>query len=179
MVAGTSLAIPATRMPWLDERDGGYETFSSRSIPMMRIQTILHPTDFSPSSGHAFQLACSLARDHGARLMVLHVVDRPVAVYGGVMTAPPPPPPVEERKAAQEQLHQIRQTDLKLPIESRLEEGDPAMGILEVAKEYNCDLIVMGTHGRTGLSRLLMGSVSEKVLRSALCPVMTLKAGEA
>lgn len=143
---------------------------------MMRLKTILHPTDFSASSGQAFQLACSLARDHNARLLVLHVVDRPIAVHGGVMTAPPPPPPVEERKAAQEQLQQIRQTDPKLTIEARLEEGDPATGILEVAKECNCDLIAMGTHGRTGLNRLLMGSVSEKVLRSALCPVMTVKA---
>jgi len=143
----------------------------------MRIQTILHPTDFSPSSGQAFQLACSLARDHGARLMVLHVVDQPIAAYGGVMTAPPPPPPMEERKAAQEKLHQLRLTDLKLPIETRLVEGDPVMWILQVAKENNYDLIVMGTHGRTGLSRLLMGSVAEKVLRSALCPVMTVKAG--
>ena len=144
---------------------------------MLQIQTILHPTDFSPSSGHAFQLACSLARDHGARLVVLHIVDRPIVVYGGVMTAPPPPPPVDERKAAQEQLRQIHPADPKLSIEHRLEEGDPAMLILEVAKECKCDLIVMGTHGRTGLSRLLMGSVAEKVLRGALCPVMTVKAG--
>lgn len=141
----------------------------------MRFQTILHPTDFSPHSRYAFELACSLARDHGARLMVLHVVYRPIAVYAGVMTAPLPPPLLDERKAAQEQLDQIRPTDSSLPIESRLEEGDPATWILEVAKERNCDLIVMGTHGRTGLTRLLMGSVAEKVLRSALCPVITVK----
>ena len=144
---------------------------------MLQIQTILHPTDFSPRSGHAFQLACSLARDHGARLVVLHVLERPITVAAGVMTAPPPPPPVEERKAALEQLHKMLSTDAKVPIEHRLEEGDPSTGILEVATDCKCDLIVMGTHGRTGLGRLLMGSVAEKVLRKATCPVMTIKAG--
>lgn len=144
---------------------------------MLPIKTILHPTDFSPPSGHAFQLACSLARDHDARLLVLHVIDQPALIYGGVMTAPPPPPPVEERKAAQEQLQKIRPTDPMVPVEHRLEVGDPVQWILEVAKERQCDLIVIGTHGRTGLARLLMGSVAERVLRGATCPVVTVKGG--
>jgi nucleotide-binding universal stress UspA family protein len=143
---------------------------------MLKIQTILHPTDFSPRSEHAFQLACSLARNHGARLLVLHVIDQPIATYGGVMTAPPPPPPVEERKAAQEQLRRMCASEPKLLIEHRLQEGDPARWILQIATDCKCDLIVMGTHGRTGLRRLLMGSVAEQVLRNAACPVLTLKA---
>jgi nucleotide-binding universal stress UspA family protein len=59
--------------------------------------------------------------------------------------------------------------------ERRLEEGDPVEAILRVAEEIGADLIVMGTHGRTGLSRLFMGSVAEQVLRRAPCPVLTLK----
>jgi nucleotide-binding universal stress UspA family protein len=60
-------------------------------------------------------------------------------------------------------------------MECRVEEGDAAKGIVNAAQATQCDLIVMGTHGRTGLSRLLMGSVAEKVLRSAPCPVLTVK----
>jgi nucleotide-binding universal stress UspA family protein len=143
---------------------------------MLRIHTILHPTDFSPRSEHAFQLACTLARDHGARLLVLHVIDQPIAAYGGVMTAPPAPPPVEERKSAQEQMRRMCASEPKLLIEHRLQDGDPARWILQIATDCKCDLIVMGTHGRTGLRRLLMGSVAEQVLRNAACPVLTLKA---
>ena len=143
---------------------------------MLKIHTILHPTDFSPRSEHAFQLACTLARDHGARLLVLHVIDQPIAAYGGVMTAPPAPPPVEERKSAQEQMRRMCASEPKLLIEYRLQDGDPARWILQIATDCKCDLIVMGTHGRTGLRRLLMGSVAEQVLRNAACPVLTLKA---
>jgi nucleotide-binding universal stress UspA family protein len=60
-------------------------------------------------------------------------------------------------------------------LEHRLVEGDAATVILQVATEIKCDLIVMGTHGRTGLSRLLMGSVAEQVVRNASCPVLTVK----
>jgi nucleotide-binding universal stress UspA family protein len=144
---------------------------------MMPIHTILHPTDFSEPSAQAFDLACSVARDHGARLLVLHVLDRPRPVYSGVMTPPPPPIPVGERKSAQEKLQHIRPPDPQLPIAHRLEEGDPATWILEVARESGCDLIIMATHGRSGLTRLLTGSVTEKVMRSAACPVLTMRAG--
>jgi nucleotide-binding universal stress UspA family protein len=143
---------------------------------MMQIRTILHPTDFSPRSEAAFQLACSLARDHKARLLILHVLERPVIVYTGVMMAPPPPPPTEEeRQALREQLQKIRPNDASIAVEHRLEEGDTATAIIEVAREAGCDLVVMGTHGRTGLGRLLMGSVAELVLRGAACPVLTVR----
>jgi nucleotide-binding universal stress UspA family protein len=143
---------------------------------MLAIRTILHPTDFSDYSDNAFRLACSLARDYGARLIVLHVLERPVLIYTGVMTAPPPPPPSpEERQAVQEQLHRIKPQDPAIRVEHLLEEGDPATAILQVAQERQGDLIVIGTHGRTGLGRLLMGSVAEKVVRKAPCPVLTVK----
>jgi nucleotide-binding universal stress UspA family protein len=60
---------------------------------MFPLHVILHPTDFSPSSEQAFHLACSLARDHGARLIALHVLERPLIIQSGVMTPPPPPAP--------------------------------------------------------------------------------------
>jgi universal stress protein A len=142
---------------------------------MSSVQIILHPTDFSTCSEHAFHLACSLGRDQRARLIILHVLERPVIVYTGVAMAPPAPPPVVERQAARAQLDQIQAPFSGLAIERRFEEGDPATGILHVAEELKSDLIVMGTHGRTGLGRLLMGSVAEKVVRMAKCPVLTVK----
>jgi nucleotide-binding universal stress UspA family protein len=143
---------------------------------MLPIKVILHPTDFSPRSQHAFQLACMLARDTGVRLIVLHVQERPIIVYPGVPMAPTAPPPSEEdRQAVLNQLHTIRPPDATITVEHMLEEGDPATAILAVTEETDCDLIVMGTHGRSGLGRLLMGSVAEKVMRGATCPVLTVK----
>lgn len=143
---------------------------------MLPLRNILHPSDFSEHSEHAFQLACTLARDHGAYLTVLHVMEVPLLAYSGVMSgAPPPAPSAEERQAAVQQLHRIRPRDPALRFEHLFEVGDPAMIILQVATERLADLIVMGTHGRTGLDRLLMGSVAEQVVRKAPCPVLTVR----
>jgi nucleotide-binding universal stress UspA family protein len=146
---------------------------------MLPIRTILHPTDFSGHSEYAFRLASSLARDYGARLIVLHVFERPLFIHGGVMTAPPEPPPTEEeRQAIRKELLGIKPPDAGVCTEHLLEEGDPATGIMQVAQERACDLIVMGSHGRTGLGRLVMGSVAEQVVRKAPCPVLTVKLPE-
>jgi nucleotide-binding universal stress UspA family protein len=139
----------------------------------MRLQTILHPTDFSAHSECAFRLACSLARDYGARLIVLHVAQLPVMAQDGMVLLPPQPEAY--REAVAEQLRQLRAPNSGVRIAHRLEEGDTSTEILRVAQETSCDLLVLGTHGRTGLSRLLMGSVAEKVLRRAPCPVLTAK----
>jgi nucleotide-binding universal stress UspA family protein len=133
---------------------------------MVPLQTILHPTDFSERSGYALQMACSLARDHGARLVVLHVM---------------PVPLVQEKRLYREEMAEELNRlggapDARVQVERRLEEGDPATQILHVAQEIGCDLIVLGSHGRTGLDRLLMGSVAEQVLRRASFPVLTVKA---
>lgn len=139
---------------------------------MLPIKTILYPTDFSERSIDAFRLACSLARDYGARLVVLHVYPPPLSYAEMVARRPP------DGFAQQlwEELHQLHRPDPGLEVEYWLEEGDAAPLIVSVAIDRHCDLIVMGTHGRTGLSRLLMGSVAEKVLRTAPCPVLTVKA---
>jgi len=142
---------------------------------MLPINTILHPTDFSTHSEHAFSLACSLARDHGAKLIVLHVVPPPqMVVYEGMPVSQPAPNLY--RDGADERLRKIKPADPAIHCEHRLEEGPAAPEILRVAEEVKADLIVMGTHGWTGLARLLMGSIAEKVVRKALCPVLTLKA---
>lgn len=143
---------------------------------MLAIRTILYPTDFSESSEQAFRLACALARDYGARLVALHVVPPPTVVYAeGVV----PPEPEEYLQAMGEKLRQLKPRDPKLPLEHRLLQGDPAAEILRVAEETGCDVIVLGTHGRTGLARLLMGSVAEQVVRRAPCPVVAVKTRQA
>jgi len=139
---------------------------------MLRIATILHPTDFSAQSENAFHLACALARDHGGQVIVLHVVEPLAVAYGGAMMVPPPG---RDWKTLEAKLHGIRSTDAKVPVQYRLEEGMPAAEILRAAQESKCDLIVMGTHGRTGLAHMLMGSVAEHVLRKATCSVLVVK----
>jgi nucleotide-binding universal stress UspA family protein len=139
---------------------------------MLAIKTVLHPTDFSGLSDHAFRLACSFARDHGARLIILHVIEPPMAVSAeGVLLASH-----IDWERIREQLLQVRPSDPNVRADHRLVEGDPVTEILRVAREVNCDLLVLGTHGRKGLGRLLMGSVAEQVLRRAPCPVVTVKA---
>jgi nucleotide-binding universal stress UspA family protein len=140
---------------------------------MLPIRTILHPTDFSDHAAYAFRLACALARDYGAKIIVLHVAEPPVAVYGeGVIV--PVVDPIHD--ALRKKLHNIRAPNPEeVDVEYLLAEGDPRVEILEMAKEQPCELIVMGTHGRTGLSRLIMGSVAEEVVRKAPCPVLTVR----
>jgi nucleotide-binding universal stress UspA family protein len=144
---------------------------------MLPIRTVLHPTDFSPRSEYAFHLACALARDYGARLILAHAKMPPVVVYGDMGAAPGEPEGYDA--VLREKLDRIEPFDPKIPVERYFVQGDPAGEIVRLAKEHQCDLIVMGTHGRTGLSRLLMGSVAEQVLRKAHCPVLTVKSEHA
>jgi nucleotide-binding universal stress UspA family protein len=139
---------------------------------MLAIKTILHPTDFSERSDFAFRLACALARDYGARLVILHVAEPPAAVAAEGVLMLPPTIDLEPLRA---RLQQLRPEDPKIMVEHCLVQGGAAEEILQVAQERKCDLIVMGTHGRTGLGRLLMGSVAEQVVRKASCPVLTVK----
>jgi len=136
----------------------------------MLIRTILCPTDFSEQSEFACRLACALARDYGARIIVTHVAEPPVPIYGNGLVLPPPQTVKGPLLA---KLHEFLRCDSKIQIEHCLVEGDAATEILRVAGETKCDLIVIGTHGRTGVRRLLLGSVAEQVVRKAPCPVLT------
>jgi nucleotide-binding universal stress UspA family protein len=138
--------------------------------PMPAIRTLLHPTDFSERSASALDVACSLARDYGASIIVLHVAHVPPLIGGEGLV---PPSEEEIRAEADERLKAMDIPEVGIPVERRLLVGDPAMEILRVAREINADMIVIGTHGRTGLGRLLMGSVAEQVVRRSECPVLT------
>jgi len=139
---------------------------------MFPMRKILHPTDFSDQSKAAFEVACALARDYGAELIVVHV-NRPTPIFApdGIAVGVP----VEEPYELRGQLAAVRPADPRVSVEHHLLDGNPADEILKAAKLKGADLIVMGTHGATGLARLLMGSVAEHVLRKAPCPVLTVK----
>lgn len=137
---------------------------------MLAIRTILYPTDFSPLAYHAFEVACALAHDYKARLVLLHVHEPPVPVGELVLTEPP-----GYREALLRDLQTLKPAQ-PIATEYRLEEGAVTEGILRVANETKCDVIVLGTHGRRGLRRILLGSVAELVLREAQCLVLTVKA---
>jgi len=139
---------------------------------MLTIHTILHPTDFTPQSAGAFHLACALARDHRAHLIILHVATHPPMILSDTGLQPPMD---DCKQGLMERLETMDLNDDGVHLTRRLEEGEPAEEILRVALLCGADLIVMGTHGRRGLSRLLMGSVAERVVRAAPCPVLTLR----
>ncbi len=140
---------------------------------MLPIKTILHPTDFSEPSDHAFRLACSLARDYGARLIVAHVV--PIPVYGTPEMGPMVPAPGLVEEEMRQALEAVRPSDPAIAVEHRLCLGNAAGEIVALARQLKANLIVMGTQGRSGVGRWLLGSVAEAVLRRAPCPVLTLK----
>lgn len=142
---------------------------------MLPISTILHPTDFSEESREAFRVACALSRDYGARLVVLHVSTPPVAVFAGDGVTMMPIHPADDREQLWDELRQIKPVNARVAVEHRLLEGDAATEIVRAAKEIECDMVVMGTHGRSGLGKLLLGSVAEHVLRNATCPVLTIR----
>jgi nucleotide-binding universal stress UspA family protein len=141
---------------------------------MAPIRTILHPTDFSDHSQLAFELAVSLARQHGARLVICHVAVPPVVMYdekGSLL-----PRAMDYRQAAQEQLGSIQPADPTVRVEHLLSDGEVPPRILRAAADVEADLIVMGSLGRTGLDRLLIGSIAADVMRGATCPVVTIRA---
>jgi nucleotide-binding universal stress UspA family protein/quercetin dioxygenase-like cupin family protein len=140
---------------------------------MSTIQSILHPTDFSPEAEYGFRMASSLAKDYNATLYLLHVMLPAVVPYPHA--SPNPLEPAETQEILQGTFPWPQPPDPNVRVEHRVAEGDAAQEILRVAGAIPCDLIVMGTHGRTGLNRLLTGSVAEEVLRRAPCPVMTIR----
>jgi universal stress protein A len=139
----------------------------------MTTRKILFPTDFSTAGQAALEMATSLARDRGTKLLIAHVEEPPMAYGGGELYYGIDQP---DRQELNRMLAEVVPTDAAVGYEHRLLIGSPAGAIVHLAEEENVDLIVMPTHGRTGLVRLLMGSVAEEVVRRATCPVLTIKA---
>ena len=136
----------------------------------MNAQKILFATDFSEASDAAFEQAVSLAHDCHATLLIVHV-HQPLLYYGEGAMYPLPDSETEELR----QLREMRVADPKVHCEHYQLRGDPAREIVRFADQEHADLIVVGSHGRRGLKRMLMGSVAEDVVRHAHCPVYTVK----
>ena len=137
----------------------------------MNASKILLATDFSPSSDTATEMAVRLARESGGTLIVLHVQELPVSFGGGEAYFGP--------QETEEELRQLMADAIPasagIHVEYRILVGDAARDIVRIAEEENADMIVIGSHGRKGISRMLMGSVAEAVVRRAHCPVLTVK----
>lgn len=143
-----------------------------------RISTILVPVDFSPGSEAALDWAQAIARAFEARIVLLHVLDVSVSAIvggpGGVLVPPPPEALLDQMR--EEARAEMAALAARVPGAATLvHEGTPRHEILAAAQEVGADLIVMGTHGRTGLAHLLFGSVAEHVVRHAPVPVFTVR----
>ena len=138
----------------------------------MRFTKILFPTDFSHTGDAALAMAASLARDNDATLYIVHVQEPPAYYGGGEMYYGMLDPTTDELAKL---LEDIVPPDPTVKYEQHMLTGDPACALVNFAETEHIDLIVLGTHGRGGLSRLLMGSVAEAVVRRATCPVLTFK----
>jgi nucleotide-binding universal stress UspA family protein len=144
---------------------------------MAVIKKILSPTDFSETAAAAARKAEDLAKAVGAELLVVHVLNEPAfALAEGSGYAPPSV--VEEYEAAMKQKLSAFAEALRhagTNVSAKVLRGTPHEAIATAAEAEGADLIVMGTHGRTGLSHLLLGSVAERVVRTSKTPVMTVR----
>jgi nucleotide-binding universal stress UspA family protein len=126
---------------------------------MIRVTRILYPTDFSSYSNQAYFHAVGLAETYGASLTVVYVHT----------------PGAGDKVHWRNQLEQVRPANPKIAVSHVLLEGDPAAEITRYAADAGIDVIVIGTHGRTGTDRPEMGSVAERVMREAACSVLVVK----
>ena len=148
---------------------------------MIKLKNILCPLDFSENSQEALQYAIHLMlKDDDATLYLVHVVDSRVFDYSGPMYEQEVPlMKVELDQSTREQLEKKLLAEVPEEIQNRVETtilfGVPFLEIIMAARDKNIDLIVIGTHGRTGLAHMIIGSVAEKVVRKAPCPVLSVK----
>lgn len=138
---------------------------------MLPIHTVLCPVDFSEEAKAAFEVARALAVDYGARIIVAHIVEPPeiMGTDGGVF------PHQIDWEALRNRVIERFPADARIPNEYIVAEGSIVTEIVRMVQEYHVNVIVIGTHGRSGVSRLILGSVAEQVLRHAPCPVVTVK----
>jgi len=145
------------------------------------IDRILCPTDFSGFSAQALRHALALARAFRSRLKVVHVILDSIpaveAVYGGA----PWLPTAEDRLWVDEEMRRFLEParEARVDYETEIREGEPWREIVDAAAEMEADLVVMGTHGRSGFDHLIIGSVAEKLVRRLSCPVLTVSHEEA
>jgi nucleotide-binding universal stress UspA family protein len=148
---------------------------------MKEFNKILFATDFSESSDYAFQHANTLARKFNARLMIIHVINEPVDLRGFYVPHISFEKLEEEiEEGAKKMMDKFCRTHIRdyENYETFIVPGIPYDEIIKTAVEHSADLIVLGTHGRTGLDHVLFGSTAEKVVRKSPIPVMTIRIAE-
>jgi nucleotide-binding universal stress UspA family protein len=144
--------------------------------PMLDIDLVLVPTDFSESAARALAHARELAVTHGARLDLLHVVEEAVfpSIYGaGAAALSENAPALEDRaKASLDRLaSELGAEGVEHGFGCHVKQGVAAAEVVRFAEDHDVDLIVMGSHGQSALERVLVGSVADRVIRTALCPI--------
>jgi nucleotide-binding universal stress UspA family protein len=147
---------------------------------MITLHRILMATDFSDYSNEALDYAVYLARGFGADLYLFHVFEPPFFSHTGVSPGVRPEVSQWIKEVKEDEARQLNDLAEKVrhqgaKVHPIFKEGTPFLEILKTAGEIPTDLIVLGTHGRTGLAHVLMGSVAERVVRKAACPVFTVR----
>ncbi len=147
---------------------------------MNRIRRVLHPTDFSRASGQALAESIEFAKQNHAELLLLHVTT-PVTPYLAENSYVSPTLYTQMEESAKQEAESAmsglieKAKKAKVKVKSLLVKGIPHEQIVRVAKNRRVDLIVIGTHGRTGFSKFFMGSVAGRVVAMAHCPVLTVR----
>ena len=139
----------------------------------IKLENVLFATDFSSCSNAALPYAMSIARRYGSNVYAAHVLPTKAEM---VLMSPeswPPPLPPEEERRTQTSIELLEDRLQGLPHEVLTPRGNPADALVRITQERDVDLLVLGTHGRTGVGKLLLGSVSEDLLRRAHCPVLS------
>jgi nucleotide-binding universal stress UspA family protein len=150
------------------------------SGPVLEIRSILAPTDFSRHAEASVRYACGLAHRLGASLHLLHVLPDVIVPVGpdpALVTSVPPEYYAETETRSRTALAAVFKPEWGEPasVEVAIRWGDPVEGVVSYATDTGIDLIVIATHGRTGLSHVLLGSVAERIVREAPCPVLTIR----
>lgn len=150
---------------------------------MITFGRILAPTDFSSHSHEALRYACGLAERFGAELHLIHVLSEIVPTGPDPLLMPVMPPQfyAEDEQRAKDALKTAIKPEWGAPasLSTAVCWGAPAEAIVDYAAENKADLLVIATHGRTGLSHVLMGSVAERIVRESPCPVLTIRSAPA
>ena len=146
------------------------------------IKTVLVSTDFSELGDRAIPYAFRLAKDHGAAVILVHVLEAaptPNPLYAHYYPIPTPEQVKKAESAAMEELRrrvpEEHRRRASAAVDTRVMHGEPSLEILRIAGEKKASLIVISTHGRTGLQHLALGSVAERVIRRAHCPVLVVR----
>ena len=144
----------------------------------MQIKTILFPTDFSNGARAAMDHAISLAKDYNAKLILLYVIqDISIAEWYIPSSISAADLVADMQKSASKEMEKwgAEVSGKVSSVEKMVVRGVPFVEIIKTAKSKNADLIVIGTHGRTGIDHMLFGSTAEKVVRKSPCPVLTVR----